>query len=125
MKRKTAAVLAGVTLLGGTFLGVSTRRADASTHSISASVAVAKAAATTATAQTLDQGGSDPPFGSFLGACNTDADCSSGNVCASFKKRGNHCSHPCSTDADCSGGPAARCTKSNRCGLNDPVKTKP
>ena len=71
----------------------------------------------------LGQADSDPPFGSFLGACSEDSDCSDGNLCSSFRKRGNHCTHPCATASDCSGGPVARCTKQSRCGLNEPVKT--
>jgi len=71
----------------------------------------------------LDQADNDPPFGSFLGACNADSDCSEGNLCSSFRKRGNHCTHACDTASDCSGGPVSRCTKQSRCGLNDPVKT--
>ena len=67
------------------------------------------------------QSDSDPPFGSFLGACNKDEDCSDGNVCGVYKKRGNHCTHACDSPSDCNG---TRCTNQNRCGLNDPVKTK-
>jgi len=68
----------------------------------------------------LVQEESDPPFGSFLGACNEDADCSNGNACQSFRKRGSHCTHACESGSDCSG---TRCTKQGRCGLNQPVKT--
>jgi hypothetical protein len=68
----------------------------------------------------LDQADNDPPFGSFLGACNQDSDCIEGNACQSFRKRGNHCTHACESGADCAG---TRCTKQSRCGLNDPVKT--
>jgi hypothetical protein len=71
----------------------------------------------------LDQADNDPPFGEFLGACNADADCSDGNTCNSFRKRGSHCTHPCYSELDCSGGPASRCTTKNRCGLNAPEKT--
>src|SRR5262249_42680809 len=63
-----------------------------------------------------DQRVSDPPFGDFLGACSTDGDCSNGNTCSTFKKRGSHCTHACRSDADCTGGVAARCTKLGRCG---------
>jgi hypothetical protein len=68
----------------------------------------------------LDQADNDPPFGSFLGACNGDSDCSEGNACQSFRKRGSHCTHACESGSDCAG---TRCTKQGRCGLNDPVKT--
>jgi hypothetical protein len=68
----------------------------------------------------LVQEESDPPFGSFLGACNQDSNCSDGNSCESFRKRGNHCSHACESGSDCAG---TRCTKQGRCGLNQPVKT--
>jgi hypothetical protein len=79
---------------------------------------------TPATKLTIDQSGSDPAFGSFLGACNQDSDCGAGNTCGSFKKRGSHCTHTCVSDADCSGGVSARCTKQGRCGLNEPLKTE-
>ena len=69
----------------------------------------------------LAQSDNDPPFGTFLGACNTDSDCSDGNTCNSFRKRGNHCTHPCESGPDCAG---TRCTNQHRCGLVDPVKTK-
>jgi hypothetical protein len=72
-----------------------------------------------------DQSSSDPPFGTFLGACNGDADCTDGNICGSYRKRGSHCTHACNSDNDCAGGPTARCTKQGRCGLNEPVKTEP
>jgi hypothetical protein len=72
----------------------------------------------------LDQADNDPPFGAFLGSCNSDSDCSGANTCNSFRKRGNHCTHSCESSSDCSGGPVARCTKLNRCGLNDPQKTQ-
>jgi hypothetical protein len=68
-----------------------------------------------------DQSDNDPPFGTFLGACNTASDCSDGNSCQSFRKRGNHCTHACESGPDCAG---TRCTKQGRCGLIDPVKTK-
>ena len=68
----------------------------------------------------LDQSDSDPAFGSFLGACNADSDCSDGNTCQSFRKRGNHCTHTCESGSDCAG---TRCTKQGRCGLNQPMKT--
>ena len=68
----------------------------------------------------LDQADNDAPFGSFLGACNGDSDCSEGNACQSFRKRGSHCTHACDSGSDCAG---TRCTKQGRCGLNDPVKT--
>jgi len=68
----------------------------------------------------LDQSDGDPAFGTFLGACNTDSDCSEGNTCNSFRKRGNHCTHSCESGPDCAG---TRCTKQGRCGLVDPVKT--
>jgi hypothetical protein len=63
------------------------------------------------------------PFGSFLGSCNSDTDCPQGNTCQSFRKRGNHCTHACEMASDCRGGPVARCTKRNRCGLNDRIET--
>ena len=69
----------------------------------------------------LAQSDSDPSFGSFLGACNTNSDCSDGNSCQSFKKRGNHCTHACQAGSDCAG---TRCTNQFRCGLLDPIKTK-
>jgi hypothetical protein len=69
----------------------------------------------------LDQSDNDPAFGAFLGACNTDSDCSDGNTCSSFRKRGNHCTHSCESGPDCAG---TRCTNQHRCGLVDPVKTK-
>ncbi|MGO8995230.1 MAG: hypothetical protein ACLQVI_18085 [Polyangiaceae bacterium] len=72
----------------------------------------------------LDQSDDAPPFGAFLGACNTDSDCSDGNTCNSFRKRGNHCTHSCEAASDCKGAAEPRCTKQNRCGLIDPVKTK-
>ena len=68
----------------------------------------------------LGQSDSDPPFGSFLGACNEDSDCSDGDSCQSFRKRGSHCTHACESGSDCAG---TRCTKQGRCGLNQPVKT--
>ncbi len=71
-------------------------------------------------AMPLGQSDSDPPFGSFLGACNQDSDCSDGDACQSFRKRGNHCTHSCESGSDCAG---TRCTKQSRCGLNQPVKT--
>jgi hypothetical protein len=70
-----------------------------------------------------DQRSADPPFGAYLGACSTSADCTGGNSCASFKKRGNHCTHACQSDQEC--GAEGRCTKQNRCGLVQPVKTEP
>ena len=68
----------------------------------------------------LDQSDSDPPFGSFLGACNDTSDCSYGDTCQSFRKRGSHCTHACESSLSCAG---TRCTKQGRCGLNQPVKT--
>ncbi len=62
-----------------------------------------------------DQSPVDPPFGAYLGACKTDSDCSGGNTCVSFNKRGNRCTHACQQDAEC--GAAGRCTKKNRCSL--------
>ena len=68
----------------------------------------------------LDQADNDPPFGSFLGACNDDSDCSGSSSCQSFRKRGSHCTHTCESGSDCSG---TRCTKQGRCGLMQPIKT--
>jgi hypothetical protein len=69
------------------------------------------------------QGASDPGFGAYLGACTTSADCSDGNTCESFRKRGNHCTHACQSAQEC-GSAGGRCTKLNRCGLVEPVKTE-
>jgi hypothetical protein len=115
-KRKalwTGAVLATV-IFGGSVIWLQSARADAAANA-EPSMQLAS--------QPLDQVTSDPAFGAFLGPCNTDEDCSESNVCGSYRKRGNHCTHACQTDADCSGGPVARCTKQNRCGLAAPVKT--
>jgi hypothetical protein len=67
----------------------------------------------------IDRTDDEPPFGSFLGACDGDSDCPEGNTCSAFRKRGNHCTHPCETAEDCGGGYVARCTKQHRCGLDE------
>ncbi len=117
MKQKRVAVSALVVAVGvaAAVIGFQARHASASPQP--------KVEKQSATAN-LDQSASDPAFGAFLGACNTDGDCANGNVCMSFRKRGTHCTHPCADVADCGGGAAARCTKQNRCGLNEPVKTE-
>jgi hypothetical protein len=116
-KRKAlwTSAAAAILILGGSMTALRGARAD---------VAAKAVPSVPPAADPPNQATSDPPFGAFLGACNTDADCSEGNICASYRKRGNHCTHACGIAADCSGGPVARCTKQNRCGLNEPVKTE-
>ena len=99
-------VVAGVGLLFGSAVALRSPPADAAT-----------------TPSAVDQSGSDPTFGAFLGACHTDFVCSDGNTCQSFKKRGSHCTHDCAQGSDC--GVNGRCTKLARCGLNEPLKTEP
>lgn len=108
-----AGMASAAVVVGAVVLSAHARQADAAPTPASEAEAVVP----------LDQADNDPPFGSFLGACSADSDCSDGNLCSSFRKRGNHCTHACETVSDCSGGPVARCTKQSRCGLNDPVKT--
>ncbi|MGO8998884.1 MAG: hypothetical protein ACLQVI_36630 [Polyangiaceae bacterium] len=105
---------------------VTTILATVGTVAMSATARHADASPALATEETqaavpLDQSDKDPPFGMFLGACNTDSDCSDGNTCSSFRKRGNHCTHACESGPDCTG---TRCTNQHRCGLVDPVKTR-
>ncbi len=106
-----------------TWLGTAMFAAAIGTVALSATAKQANAsppAAGDEQAAPLDQSDSDPAFGSFLGACNEDSDCSDGNTCQSFRKRGNHCTHACESGSECAG---TRCTKQGRCGLNQPVKT--
>ncbi len=135
MRRSLKAALLTCSAIVGAFIGASmailTRSADASTPlaptpvvPVNAVEVVEPPASVIEVTQPIvvGEGATDSDFGSFLGACNTDADCKGGNHCVSFRKRGNRCTHSCNTDGDCAGGSVARCTKQNRCGLSEPVE---
>jgi hypothetical protein len=59
---------------------------------------------------------STPAFGTFLGPCNTTADCEEGTTCQSYKQYGLRCTKSCETGADCP-APSKGCSKQHRCSM--------
>ena len=98
--------LATLSLVCACFLTLGATSADASPTRASAMPATA-----------------EPTFGQYLGACKATSDCTSGDICYPFKKRGPHCTHTCEEANDCA-APSHGCTKISVCGLGDPQKTE-
>lgn len=57
-----------------------------------------------------------PPFGTFLGPCNSTSDCADGLSCQSYKLNGLRCTKTCESDSDCA-APSKGCSKQHRCSM--------
>jgi len=70
---------------------------------------------------TFDAGGAaaplEAPFGTYLGPCETLADCPAGGTCFDFNSKGKRCTVECMDGAQCA-APSTKCNPKRVCSLD-------